>query len=198
MLGIVLPEALIERLERLSGLTGESLQDLVIGAVIARVVDLEDAHHERVLPEERLRKRMFERAARVLHHYWVDQKHSADQAARISTRIFDHLFHHSQLLYGSSAHGATYKEHLVPCALVRDQALKMFFAGSNVGEVAVMLERTLKIAMITSEQAYQIDHVKRLKTRMPEGWCFETGPVTARLDEAGIKLALFSDASAGE
>jgi hypothetical protein len=188
MPGIAIPEALLDRLERLSALTGESVEDLVIDAVVARLVDLEDAFHEGGLPDERLRERLFERAGRVLHHYWIDQKNSNDGAARISTRIFDHLFHHSQLLYGSSGDGATYKEHLVPCALVRDQAFKMFFAGKGPEDVAAMLERTLKIAMITREEAYKLDHGLKLKTRMPEGWCFDTGPVTARLDEAGIKL----------
>lgn len=78
----------------------------------------------------------------------------------------------------------------MPCALVRDQAFQMFFAGKGPEDVAAMLERTLKVAMITSEEAYKLDHELKLKTRMPEEWCFDTGPVTARLDKAGIKLNL--------
>jgi hypothetical protein len=53
-----------------------------------------------------------------------------------------------------------------------------------------MLQRTLKIAHITKEEARNIDFGLGLKTTMPGDWCFETGVVTARLDVAGVKLTL--------
>lgn len=92
MLGIELPKALVDRLERLSALADESVQDLVIGAITTRVADLEDTFHEGGLPTERLRQRLYERAARVLHHYWIDQKTAAirphELALESSTTFF--------------------------------------------------------------------------------------------------------------
>jgi len=66
----------------------------------------------------------------------------------------------------------------------------MFWEGKDVGAVALMLQRTLKIAHITKEEARLLDVDLGLKTTMPGEWCFETGEVTARLDKAMIKLTL--------
>ena len=66
----------------------------------------------------------------------------------------------------------------------------MFWADKDVAAVATMLQRTLKIAYITKEEARLLDVDLGLKTTMPGDWCFETGAVTARLDVAGVKLTL--------
>ncbi|WP_052321244.1 hypothetical protein [Pseudomonas fluorescens] len=140
-------------------------------------------------PED-LKQRAFERAAWVLKHHWEEQKDLLPRAARVHSRIFDTLIHSSFILYGVSEKGTGHTEHLVPCSLIRDQAFRMFWAGKVVDEVALMLQRTLKIAHITKEEARLLDVDLGLKTTMPGNWCFETGAVTARLDLAGIKLTL--------
>lgn len=140
-------------------------------------------------PED-LKRRAFERAAWVLEHHWEEQKDMRPRAARVHSRIFDALIHSSLILYGVSVKGTGHTEHLVPCSLIRDQAFKMFWDGKEVGAVALMLQRTLKIAHITKEEARFIDFDLGFKTTMPGDWCFETGAVTARLDAAGIKLTL--------
>jgi hypothetical protein len=143
----------------------------------------------RYTPED-LKRRAFERAAWVLEHHWEEQKNMLPRAARVHSRIFDTLIHSSHILYGVSIKGTGHTEHLVPCSLIRDQAFKMFWDGKDVGAVALMLQRTLKIAHITKEEARLLDYELRYKTTMPDGWCFETGSVTERLDVAGIKLTL--------
>lgn len=140
-------------------------------------------------PED-LKRRAFERAAWVLEHYWEEQKNVQPRAARVHSRIFDGLIHSSLILYGISVKGTGHVEHLVPCSLIRDQAFKMFWDDKDVAAVALMLQRTLKIAHITKEEARFIDFDLGLKTTMPGNWCFETGAVTARLDVAGINLTL--------
>jgi hypothetical protein len=139
---------------------------------------------------EDLKRRAFERAAWVLQHHWEEQKDLLPRAARVHSRIFDTLIHSRHLIYGTSVKGTGHTEHLVPCALIRDQAFNMFWEGKDVGAVALMLQRTLKIAHITKEEARLLDVDLGLKTTMPGEWCFETGEVTARLDKAMIKLTL--------
>ena len=140
-------------------------------------------------PED-LKRRAFERAAWVLKHHWDEQKDLLPRAARVHSRIFDALIHSSLIHHGVSVKGTGHTEHLVPCALIRDQAFKMFWDGKDVDAVALMLQRTLKIAHITKEEARHLDHTLGFKTTMPGNWCFETGAVTARLDVAGIKLTM--------
>lgn len=140
-------------------------------------------------PED-LKRRAFERAAWVLEHHWEEQKDLLPRAARVHFRIFDTLIHSSLIHYGVSVKGTGHIEHLVPCSLIRDQAFKMFWDGKDVDAVALMLQRTLKIALITKEEARFLDVDLGFKTTMPGDWCFETGAVTARLDKAGIKLKL--------
>jgi len=140
--------------------------------------------------QEDLKRRAFERAAWVLKHHWEEQKDLLPRAARVHSRIFDTLIHSSLILYGVSEKGTGHTEHLVPCSLIRDQAFKMFWADKDVAAVATMLQRTLKIAYITKEEARLLDVDLGLKTTMPGDWCFETGAVTARLDVAGVKLTL--------
>jgi len=139
---------------------------------------------------EDLKRRAFERAAWVLKHYWEEQKDLLPRAARVHSRIFDTLIHPSHILYGVSVKGTGHTEHLVPCSLIRDQAFKMLWANEDVDAVALMLQRTLKIALITKEEARLLDVDLGFKTTMPGDWCFETGAVTERLDRAEIKLTL--------
>jgi len=55
-------------------------------------------------------------------------------------------------------------------------------------EVEKMIERLLKIAYITSDEARQVD--EKYKDNMPDGWVDDEtkSSITARLDEFGINL----------
>lgn len=92
------------------------------------------------------------------------------------------------IVMGRSVNGDGYLEHLVPCAVIRDLAFKLFWDNKTVHDVAQMIGRLLRVAHITKEEARQLDYVHCLKDRMPDGWDHETGSVMARLEIAGIEL----------
>jgi hypothetical protein len=83
---------------------------------------------------------------------------------------------------------AAYREHLVPCAYIRDRAFKMYQEGSTVNDVAGMVGRLLKIAFITPDEAKLID--SKYKTNMPPDWDHMKDSITSRLEGCGIKLIL--------
>jgi hypothetical protein len=139
--------------------------------------------------EEELRQRAFERAAWVLKHFWEEQQDKNQGKADVHSRLFDTLVYDLPVK-GRSINGGGHTEHLVPCALLRDHAFKMFWEGKSELDVALMLRRLLCIAYITPAEARLIDHELGLKTTMPDGWDFETGSVMARLEAAGIQLEL--------
>lgn len=146
--------------------------------------------------QEELRQRSFERAAWVLKHFWEEQQDDDKREARVHTRIFDPLVHKGFINVGKSTNGGGHVEHLVPCALLRDHAFGLFWKGKDENrdisetekEVTEMLKRYLRVAHISPAEAKRLDHERRLKTAMPDGWNFETGSVMARLEAAGIQL----------
>jgi hypothetical protein len=138
--------------------------------------------------QEELQQRSFYRAAWVLWHFWEEQQDDPKQEARVHSRLFDTLVHAPLIFVGQSKNGSGHIEHLVPCALIRDQAFHMFHNGKSKEDVAVMIGRFLKIAHITREEAKHLDHVLKFKTTMPADWDFETGSVMRRLEIAEIEL----------
>jgi hypothetical protein len=144
--------------------------------------------------EEELQKRAFYRIAWVLWHFWEEQKDDPKQRADVHSRLFDTLIHRPLILIGESINGGGHYEHLVPCALLRDRAFEMFHHGNRgedaINDVAKMLERFLRVAHISREEARLLDHGLGLKTTMPKDWDFETGSVMRRLEEAKIALNL--------
>jgi hypothetical protein len=141
---------------------------------------------------EQLRQRAFDRAAWVLKHYWEEQQDDEKKEARVHTRLFDPLVPYCHIEIGKSKNGGGHKEHLIPCVMLRDHAFKMYWDNRSEADVAKMLSKFLRIANITSAEARHLDHVLGLKTKMPDGWDFETGSVMARLEVAGIELVLKS------
>jgi hypothetical protein len=145
---------------------------------------------------EQLRRRAFERAAWVLRHFWEEQQDDVKREARVHTRLFDPLISNGLISVGRSVNGGGHVEHLVPCALLRDQAFRIFWKAKDQNQdvssaertVADMLEKYLRIAYIAPFEARRLDHELGLKTTMPKRWGFETGSVFARLDEAKIVL----------
>lgn len=137
--------------------------------------------------QEQLRQRALERAAWVLRHFWEEQQDKAQGKADVHSRLFDTLIYDIPVI-GKSKKGDGHKEHLVPCALLRDRAFEMYWEGKSEKEVAEMLERFLCIAYITPDEAHKLDHQIGLKTTMPADWNWENGSVMARLIAADIEL----------
>lgn len=81
----------------------------------------------------------------------------------------------------------TYREHIVPCILIYNQAITMTLEKQSVTEIAQMIKNNLAIVLITNEEADRLDGELDLQTSMPEGWNFGDD-VFARLKVAGIKL----------
>jgi len=132
---------------------------------------------------EQKKKRAILRAAQVIHG------HHEEGVLGIHSRIFEVLVHDDYVRIGSSLKGAHRREHVVPCALLRDQALRMFREGSSIEAVAEMIERNLLIAMISSEERFHLDVTLGLKNKMPAGWQFGINDPMDRLKAAGIILA---------
>jgi len=76
-----------------------------------------------------------------------------------------------------------WREHLVPCVMIKERAVEMFQNGSSVTEVAQMLKENLTIVIITQEEAKLVD--SKYQTTMPEGWNWGDS-VFARLDVMGV------------
>ncbi len=81
----------------------------------------------------------------------------------------------------------TYREHIVPCILIYNQAVTMTMEKCSVTEIAQMIINNLAIVLITNEEADKLDGELDLQTSMPEGWKFGDD-IFARLKVAGIGL----------
>jgi sulfur transfer complex TusBCD TusB component (DsrH family) len=81
----------------------------------------------------------------------------------------------------------TYREHIVPCILIYNQAVTMTMEKRSVAEVAQMIKNNLAIVLITNEEAELLDNELDMQTSMPENWQFGDS-VFARLDVAKIQL----------
>jgi hypothetical protein len=77
----------------------------------------------------------------------------------------------------------TWREHLVPCVMLKDRAVEMFQEGATVPQVAQMLKANLAILIITQDEAKLVD--SKYQTTMPEGWNWGDS-VFARLDKMGV------------
>jgi hypothetical protein len=81
----------------------------------------------------------------------------------------------------------TYREHIVPCILIYNQAVTMTMEKYSVTEIAQMIKNNLAIVLITNEEAELLDNELDLQTSMPENWKFGDD-IFARLSVAQIKL----------
>lgn len=76
-----------------------------------------------------------------------------------------------------------WREHIVPCTMVKEEAIRMVEDGATVPQIAQMLKENLAIVVLTAQEAKRLDSV--YKTTMPKGWNFGDS-VFARLDATGI------------
>ena len=111
-----------------------------------------------------------------------------------NTRIFSHMLHPERdfVFLGTSVEATTasrlHPEHVVPCAVLIVECCRLISAGKPDAMVAELLKKHWKIAYITKEQAYELDHTRGWKSTMPPDWNFETGNTLERLDRANIQL----------
>lgn len=128
-----------------------------------------------------LRKRACYRCAYVLKGEWEDKQ-------RAHSRVFDTLVPIRYTFVGTSLKGGSYKERIVPCAYLRDLASFQFEKGRSLDDVANMLDRLLKVAIITKDEQKALDQDLRLRNRMPENWDPDTDSPFARFQAAGIEI----------
>jgi hypothetical protein len=76
-----------------------------------------------------------------------------------------------------------WREHIVPCTFIKEEAIRMAQANEPIAHIAQMLKENLAIVIITAEEAKKLDAV--YQTTMPNGWSFGDD-VFARLDAMNI------------
>ena len=76
-----------------------------------------------------------------------------------------------------------WREHIVPCTMIKEEAIRMAQAGATIPQIAQMLKENLAIVIITAEEAKTLDSV--YQTTMPAGWTFGDS-IFARLDAMNI------------
>lgn len=133
----------------------------------------------------------------VVEH--IDLCRKRDQAGEPSgfhSRFFSHILHpeeHFVFVGKSTAEhkDSSHPEHLVPCVMMYWEVRRLLDENMPKPKIAKLLEKHWKIARISKEEARYIDSKNGLglKTKMPDGWTFETGDTMARLTLAGIELA---------
>jgi hypothetical protein len=104
------------------------------------------------------------------------------------TRAFECFVPDSLLPQGQSHAGGGYREHVVPCALLRDKCMELLRSGIPVEQVAEWMRPYLAIVVITPDEANKMDSEMGLKTRMPSGWRFDEDCIFDRLHVAGIEF----------
>ena len=131
---------------------------------------------------EEMKNRAIKRVAEVIYGQW-------EEGRGVHSRIFEVLVPDGFVINGKSIKGGTYREHIVPCSLIRNHANKMYNDQATITEVANMIDKHLRIVMISHEEAKYIDNDLGLKEVMPNGWEFGEGDPLARLYVGGVVLA---------
>ena len=131
-------------------------------------------------PDKAFKLRRMLRLAQLIWDHW-----SFD--AGMNTDLFqaplipDHL-----VIAGQSVNSGSYREHIVPRKVIRDECFKMFQQGASIEEVQSAIIANLKIVTITYAEAELIN--KKFKMKMPQGWVFGKHDPFARLNKVGIKF----------
>jgi hypothetical protein len=93
---------------------------------------------------------------------------------------------------GESKAGAEYREHVVPRIMLVNEACRMYLDGCTVQEVTDLLEKYLKVVLITKGEADRLDLKENLGLKkMPEEWSFKDGDEFAGLHAANIEFTLY-------
>lgn len=83
----------------------------------------------------------------------------------------------------------THAEHVVPCAFIRNTALRYLLEGRALADVARMTRRLLTIVDITKAEQKLLDNgADSLRDRMPMDWDVERGCIFERLHARSISI----------
>jgi sulfur transfer complex TusBCD TusB component (DsrH family) len=139
------------------------------------------------IPREVSERNIFEKIAKRFK-YFIDNEDGfglENTRALLEGDSIDHL-----ITIGESVNRTpenTYREHIVPCIMIYNQAVTMTMEKRPVVEIAQMIKNNLAIVLITNEEASLLDNELDLQTSMPEGWKFGDD-VFARLKAGNILL----------
>jgi hypothetical protein len=136
---------------------------------------------KRTFTKKEMKDRAIFRVAEIIQGQW-------EEGGGVHSRIFEVLVPDEFVVNGQSRNGGGYREHVVPCSLIRNHANVMFENDATIEEVASMINRHLRIVIITTEEAKHLDQTLGLKEIMPKGWQFGSSDPLARLHAAGIEL----------
>lgn len=165
-------------------------------------------HTESDAEEKAYLHRAFMRVAVYFKDIWDENHHNEKNPMPHHSRVMEKMLWMAVCRYKNFSLGesvelrkrraageavSTRIEHLVPMVYMSACAADMFKKGRSEEDVARMLERCYRTAIILKKEADCIDFKKGLKTTMPDGWDCETGDVKARLEAAGIQLDTASD-----
>ena len=141
----------------------------------------------KVFTREIAERNILEKIARRYRNALDNQDQYMLDAARqlLSGDDIDHLLTVGESQNRTNAN--TYREHVVPCILVHNQAVDMTVSGASIAAVAQMIKTNLAIVLVTNEEADRLDTELGLQTVMPEGWQWGQDPF-ARLVVANIAL----------
>lgn len=115
----------------------------------------------------------------------------------VHSRLFSHILHPEAdyVLCGQSpeskeSNEKPYPEHVVPCAVLRNEAFRLIKDNKPREYIAELIAKHWKIAYITQKQQEKLDGKSgvNFKDTMPEGWHFETDDSFARLKVASIEI----------
>ena len=148
--------------------------------------------HERPLQSvnrddhDELLNRMFFRLSRQIHRI-----HTGELGAH--SRMVELFVSEDLVPRGKGKNGPGHREHVVPCAFLRDACLRKFSEGASIDDVAVWIRPYIVIVDITKIQQKHLDDSLKnggcgLKTTMPVGWSFNKGCIFERLHVAGIEF----------
>lgn len=112
------------------------------------------------------------------------------------SRVFSYFLHPEVSFVGVGrskkvAEGAKpYPEHVVPCTTLIDESARLLSSGMPKEQIARLLAKHWKIALLSKEEATYLDAKDglNLKSSMPKEWSFENGDTFARLKLANIEL----------
>lgn len=136
-----------------------------------------------IYTQQEKKKRAIKRLAELFHDHWEERRVG-------STRVFEHIVPDEWLISGHSTSGGKCREHVVPCALIRDQSIDMYQRGKSILDVSSMIEKYLAIVLISKDEKKRLDNELGWKTTMPPGWSFNSGNRYARLIEAKIPFVV--------
>lgn len=163
------------------------LQEL--GAAPAHYSRLAQAIRTECLPYERTRVdattptiRLTRAYIRLARYY----KRSLDEAGSRHTRIAEYCVRNAVVQHNAKSPSRTYREHVVPCAVLRNTATAAFETGASVRDVAEWIESMMVVAWIGKAEARQLDCDLGLQDRMPPDSKPATGCRYARLHVARI------------